>query len=78
MCQRVAFFNALGKPLPSTALSFTRMFILYIPLALVLDQLLGYHGIFIATAMSNGIMGGLGFLWFRRSFFPDAAEPAMR
>lgn len=72
-----ASFNALGKPLPSTALSFSRMFILYIPLALLLDELYGYQGIFIATAISNGIMGLLGFLWFRRSFFPGAASPAM-
>ena len=72
-----ASFNALGKPLPSTALSFSRMFILYIPLAYGLDQLYGYHGIFIATAISNGVMGALGFFWFRRLFFPDARTPAM-
>jgi len=72
-----ASFNALGKPLPSTALSFSRMFILYVPLAYVLDQQFGYQGIFIATAISNGLMGMLGFLWFRRRFFPDATSPAM-
>ena len=66
-----ASFNALGKPLPSTALSFSRMFILYIPLALLLNHFFGYHGIFIATAISNGLMGVLGFLWFRKRFFPD-------
>lgn len=68
-----ASFNALGKPLPSTVLSFTRMFILYIPLALLLNRLFGYPGIFVATALSNGVMGVLGFLWFRKSFFPSAA-----
>ncbi len=72
-----ASFNALGKPLPSTALSFSRMFILYLPLALLLNNLFGYHGIFIATAVSNAAVGLLGFLWFRRSFFPGAASPAM-
>jgi len=65
-----ASFNALGKPLPSTMLSFTRMFILYIPLALLLESFFGYTGIFVATAVSNGTMGVLGYLWFRRSFFP--------
>lgn len=65
-----ASFNALGKPLPSTVLSFTRMFILYIPLALLLNSAIGYTGIFMATALSNVVMGVLGFLWFRRSFFP--------
>ncbi len=73
-----ASFNALGSPLPSTALSFSRMFVLYVPLAYLLDMLLGYKGVFIATAISNGAMGILGFLWFRHRFFPDAAVPAMR
>lgn len=72
-----ASFNALGKPLPSTALSFSRMFILYIPLAYLFNQMLGYHGIFIATAISNCVMGTLGFLWFRHLFFPEARAPAM-
>ena len=68
-----ASFNALGKPLPSTALSFTRMFIIYIPLALVLNRFFGYHGIFAATALSNVVVGLLGFLWFRQHFFPATA-----
>jgi len=68
-----ASFNAVGKPLPSTMLSFTRMFILYIPLALLLESFLGYTGIFVATAVSNCTMGVLGYLWFRRSFFPRVA-----
>lgn len=63
-----ASFNALGKPIPSTVLSFTRMFVLYIPLALLFNHLLGYEGIFIATALSNSVMGILGYLWFRRVF----------
>jgi len=65
-----ASFNALGKPLPSTVLSFTRTFLLYIPLALLLNLLFDYRGIFIAVGISNFIMGGLAFLWFRKAFFP--------
>lgn len=64
-----ASFNALGKPLPSTMLSFTRMFVLYIPLALVMNRFFGHHGIFVATAISNALMGGLGYWWLRQSFF---------
>ena len=73
-----ASFNALGKPLPSTALSFTRMFILYVPMAMVLNHFFGYHGIFVAAALSNALMGVLGFLWFRQQFFPGqtAAIPS--
>jgi putative MATE family efflux protein len=65
-----ASFNALGKPLPSTTLSFARMFVLYIPLALLMNRYYGHHGIFVATAISNCVMGGLGYWWFRQSFFP--------
>jgi putative MATE family efflux protein len=68
-----ASFNALGKPLPSTTLSFARMFVLYIPLALLMNRYYGHHGIFVATAISNCVMGGLGYWWFRQSFFPRAA-----
>lgn len=64
-----ACFNALGKPLPSTALSFTRMFILYIPLALFMNSRFGYQGVFYATAISNVVMGIIGYLWFKQSFF---------
>ena len=66
-----ASFNALGKPLPSTLLSFSRMFIIYVPLALMLDNWFGYPGIFIATATSNALGGMLGFLWFRQRYFVD-------
>jgi len=71
-----ASFNALGKPLPSTLLSFTRMFIVYVPLALMLNHLYGYQGVFIATAISNCLMGFLGYLWFKHSFFPGSRAAA--
>ena len=61
-----ASFNALGKPLPSTALSFGRMVVIYIPLATLLNDLYGYVGIFIATALSNVLFGLVGAKWFSR------------
>ena len=64
-----ASFNALGKPIPSTLLSFTRMFVLNVPLALFFNAFWGYPGIFIATAASNCIMGIAGYLWFRQAYF---------
>lgn len=64
-----ASFNALGKPLPSTALSFTRMFIVYVPLAMFMNAQFGYKGIFYATAISNGVMGICGYIWFKRVYF---------
>ena len=61
-----ASFNSLGKPLPSTVLSFTRMFAVYVPLAITLNYFYGYQGIFIATLVSNLLMGAIGFIWFRK------------
>ena len=60
-----ASFNALGKPLPSTALSFLRMFVIYLPLAAYLNHLWGYQGIFVATLVSNILLGFTGWLWFK-------------
>ena len=60
-----ASFNALGKPLPSTALSFLRMFIVYLPLAIFLNDLYGFQGIFVATLISNITLGIAGWLWFK-------------
>ena len=59
-----ASFNALGKPLPSTALSFGRMIVVYVPLATLLNEALGYIGIFIATALSNAMFGIISWRWF--------------
>lgn len=61
-----ASFNALGKPLPSTALSFGRMIVVYVPLATLLNDTLGYVGIFIATALSNALFGIISWRWFAR------------
>lgn len=61
-----ASFNALGHPLPSTAMSFLRMFILNIPLALLLSHYFGYQGIFVAVLLSNTIMGIVGYVWLNR------------
>ena len=71
-----ASFNALGKPIPSTLLSFTRMFVLNVPLALLFNQFWGYQGIFIATAAANCIMGIAGYLWFRQVYFGQ--RPALQ
>ena len=60
-----ASFNAVGKPLPSTALSFARMVVVYIPLASILNHYFGYQGIFIATLVSNSLFGIAAYYWFR-------------
>ena len=60
-----ASFNAVGKPLPSTALAFARMVVIYIPLASLLNHYYGYQGIFIATLASNTLLGIAAYFWFR-------------
>jgi MATE family, multidrug efflux pump len=60
-----ATFNSLGKPIPSTLMAATRMFLIYVPLAMLGNHYLGYQGIFIATALANAIMGSVGYLWLR-------------
>jgi putative MATE family efflux protein len=61
-----AAFNSLGKPIPSTVMAFTRMFVIYVPLAMLADHYLGYAGIFMATATANAVIGGWGYLWLKR------------
>lgn len=56
-------FNALGKPMPPLILSFGRMFVIYIPLALLGDYLWGYVGIFVATSGTTILMGIIAWYW---------------
>ena len=42
------------------------MDMIYIPLATLLNDLYGYVGIFIATALSNVLFGLVGAKWFSR------------
>ena len=75
-----ASFNGLGKPVPSTVLSFARMFVLNVPLALLFNHAWGFQGIFAATAAANCLMGVAAYLWFRQTYFPSRTsrrkEPA--
>jgi|TARA_Y100000310_G_scaffold341896_2_gene442754 putative MATE family efflux protein len=65
-----AVFNALGKPVRSTILSVTRMFVVYVPLAVMLEIPYGYKGIFAAACTSNILMGVTGYLWNRSTWRP--------
>lgn len=67
-----AIFNSLGQPIKSTIMSVTRMFILTIPLAILLEHFFGYKGIFAAVGATNLSMGLVGYFWNRRRF---AAAP---
>ena len=68
----VSCFNARGKPLPAFVIYVSRAFVFYVPLAILGNQLWGYHGIFIATAATNVLMGIGAWYWGRRSVRRDA------
>lgn len=56
-------FNALGKPLSALGMSFSRLLLLFVPLAYLGNQLFGISGIFGAACLSNGIVGIGAWLW---------------
>lgn len=58
-----AAFNGLGRPLPATTISVTRMVIVYIPLAFAGRALFGIPGIFAAYAASNLLVGAGAAYW---------------
>jgi Na+-driven multidrug efflux pump len=39
-------------------------------MAMSFNHLYGYQGIFIATTVTNIVMGLAGYWWFRARFFP--------
>jgi putative MATE family efflux protein len=58
-------FNALRKPMSAMILSISRLLIVYIPLALILSNLYGYVGVFVATALANVLIGIVAVIWNR-------------
>jgi putative MATE family efflux protein len=69
-----AIFNSLGKPLRSTFMSVTRMFFLYVPMALVAEHFFGYIGIFASACATNLTMGLVGYIWNRKTWLPEINE----
>jgi putative MATE family efflux protein len=62
-----ASFNGVGYPLPGVAISALRALVLFLPLALLGQWLIGLNGIFIAAAVSNIVIGVMGYLWLGRN-----------
>lgn len=58
--------NALGKPLPSLAMTLSRVLFLYLPLAYLGSWLFGVQGIFGAACLSNVAVGLGAFFWHSR------------
>ncbi len=60
-----AAFNGLGTPWPAMTLSLSRVLLIYLPLALVLQRLFELKGIFIASAVTNMLVGMWAWWWLR-------------
>jgi len=60
-------FNAMGKPIPATALTFARMFVIYLPIAFLLAGPYEVNGIFAANAIANLLVGVGSYLWLQRT-----------
>jgi len=58
-----AAFNGIGRPLPATMISVTRMVVIYVPLAFAGRALFGIPGIFAAYAASNLLVGAGAAYW---------------
>lgn len=68
-----AIFNALGYPIRSTFMSFIRMLVIYVPLAIAFNHCFGMLGIFAAAATANFTVALIGFFWNRQTFKPLVA-----
>ena len=68
--------NALRKPLQSTALSAMRVFVLYLPLAVLGSNLIGVNGVFGAAVAASGLSGLAAFVLARRRISDIERGPA--
>ena len=58
--------NGIGKPKASLLITFSRLIVIYLPLAFALSAYLGLKGLYLATALSNILVGVGAFIWSRK------------
>lgn len=56
-------FNVMQKPYNAAIIAIFRMVVLYIPLAYLASLYFGLYGIFAAAALSNFLIGIIGYFW---------------
>ncbi|MBL8712873.1 MAG: MATE family efflux transporter [Alphaproteobacteria bacterium] len=61
-----AALNAMGKPLPATTLILLKTFVIYVPLAYVLQAKMGFTGILAALVATNFILGIISYFWNKK------------
>jgi Na+-driven multidrug efflux pump len=64
-------FNAVNRPLASSAITLARMFVLYIPLAWLGSTLWGLTGVFVGASAATVLTGVGAWIWGRRALDPD-------
>ncbi|MFV8783775.1 MATE family efflux transporter [Microbulbifer sp. SA54] len=67
-----AAFNGLGHPLPGTLISFLRVLGLYLPLAWLGNRFWGIQGLFVATVISNLVLGAVAYAWLKKYIAAEA------
>ncbi len=61
-----AAFNGMGRPMPAVVITSSRVFVLFLPLALLGRWLFGIEGIFAATSICNLLLAWLAWWWLGR------------
>jgi Na+-driven multidrug efflux pump len=61
-----AVLNGSGKPLPATFFIFMKAFILYVPLAWLLQKYMGFTGIVVALMLTNFIVGITSYIYHQK------------
>lgn len=59
-------FNALHKPMNALVLSVIRLFVFYVPFAIVGSYFAGLKGLFIGAALGNLFTAAVAFFWFNK------------
>ncbi len=65
MMVTVACFNALGKPVSATLLTFIKLFAVLLPMAWLLSAPFGLTGIYAAIAIAHLVFGAVSMVWLR-------------
>lgn len=63
MMSSVSILNGINKPFRATAITFTRMLVLYVPLAWITSDIYGIKGVFWSAFTANITVGILAFIW---------------
>lgn len=61
-----ASLNAMGKPFAATVLIMLRAVVVYVPMAYVFQERMGFSGIIMAMALTNLVVGGISWAYSRK------------